>query len=611
MKSNSLFNFTTDFLKKRPLKKCIIILFVLAVFGIALLLKPDNTSSPTVVRNPIQKQFCDFSNNIFSQTLSGDSLSLSFYVSNPSNYGLDESPQTLGSYTFDSLKASQKYYISLINSLKKFDYSQLSTLQKITYDTMLSSFQNQLDFSDLCLCSEVLSPTTGVQAQLPILFSEYKFYSKRDVENYLSLLSQLPSYFEQICEFQVIKAKHKSFIDQQTCNNIISQCKDFLSDKDETSHFLSISFNNKLRNVAGLSSNEVSDYIKQNHSIIKEKVFTAYENIINTLSKLIAQKKCVTKPGLCNIPLGKDYYEFLVKNYVGSSKSVLEIKAAIQSQLVKDTKAMYSIISGSKEFEQAFYEDLDKYKAIKKKASPSEILAYLSEQASKDFPLDDTINYTIKYVDKSLENHLSPAFYLAPPIDIPENNTIYINNSHLQTSDLFVTLAHEGIPGHMLQSHTFMKSNPLPIRHILNFGGYCEGWATYVELFSYKYEYKNSALADALSSSASYSLALYSLCDIGINYQGWTYKDTKKFLSTYNINDDSTCKSIFQAVVEDPANYLQYYAGYLEICELKKEVQEKLGKEFNLQKFHRAFLLIGPTDFQTVRKWIYTVYNNL
>lgn len=45
------------------------------------------------------------------------------------------------------------------------------------------------------LYEQPLAPTIGIQAQLPILLSEYSFHSLQDVEDYLSLLSQLDSYY--------------------------------------------------------------------------------------------------------------------------------------------------------------------------------------------------------------------------------------------------------------------------------------------------------------------------------------------------------------------------------------------------------------------------------
>lgn len=114
--------------------------------------------------------------------------------------------------------------------------------------------------------------------------------------------------------------------------------------------------------------------------------------------------------------------------------------------------------------------------------------------------------------------------------------------------------------------------------------------------------------ANAYACNSSYSLALYSLCDIGVNYEGWSRKETIKFLSNYSIEDESVCNSIFEAVVEEPANYLQYYVGYLEIVDLKNKMLKKYGPDFNLKDFHKAFLSVGPTSFDVVEKWICYFY---
>ena len=82
----------------------------------------------------------------------------------------------------------------------------------------------------------------------------------------------------------------------------------------------------------------------------------------------------------------------------------------------------------------------------------------------------------------------------------------------------------------------------------------------------------------------------------------------RDFLKNYNITGDDICKNIYQTVINEPANYLQYYVGYLEITALKEKVQKQLGTDFNLKDFHKSFLTIGPADFKTVEKWIYTFY---
>lgn len=581
---------------------------ILLCVAIIFQLVPKNKNTK-LYQNDTQYQFDTYANELFAGQIMSDSLSMHFYLLNPQDFDIEDAPQTLGDYNYESMSQSQQYYINEINNLKTFKYNDLLTEQQITYDILMAHFKDQLDFADLCLCSEVLSPTTGLQAQLPILFAEYTFFSKKDIDNYLTLLWKLKDYYSQICEFQKIKAENNCFITDFCCEKIIKQCREFIGDKNSENNLLHKSFVQKINALSFLSKNEKATYINENLKIIKESVFPAYDSIITTLTKLKAEGHCKNKNGLYYLDNGKDYYEYLTRNYTGSSQSIMEIKSDIQNNLAHDMRTMYSLLTVNPELEEQFYSD------VKNPMDAAEIIKDLQKKSSKDFPeicgsekLSD-ISYELKYVDKSLEDFLSPAFYLSPPIDMPSQNVIYINGSEKnKKQDIYSTLAHEGIPGHMYQSWYFSCTNPLPIRQIINYGGYTEGWATYVEFLSYYYQYSNEQLANAMSCSASYSLALYSLCDIGINYEGWTQKDTEKFLSNYNIEDKKVCETIFQSVIEEPANYLKYYVGYIEILNLKNKMQKKLETQFDLKRFHKAFLSIGPASFDVINKWIMYEY---
>lgn len=598
---NLLFNIRSSFSRHKGLIFALL-LIIISLSGAVYYFYPDSAAG-IQYENDTQRSFDDYSSQFFNTQLASDSLSLHFYLLNPGKFDIKDSQPTLGTFSYENLVSGQSFYINEINRLKTFNYKQLSQKQQLTYDTAMEYFKDQLDFADLCLCSENLSPTTGIQAQLPILFAEYQFLQKKDIDNYLSLLSQLKDYFAQICEFQKLKAEKNSFISDFCCEHIISQCREFINVQSLNEHLLCTTFNAKIANAGFLTEKEKSDYANKNLELVQNSAVPAYQLIISTLSDLKKKGLCKNPNGLFYLPNGRDYYEYLTKTYTGSSRSVLELKAEIQTNLVDDMRTMYSILNISPELEEQFYQEPESH------MNPKEMLSSLSKSAVADFPISGKINYKLKYVDKSLEDYLSPAFYLSPPIDSPDSNTIYINNgSRSKKQNLYATLAHEGIPGHMFQSHCFAKTNPPLIRHLINYGGYTEGWATYVEFLSYKYQYSNPQLAEALARSSSYSLALYSLCDIGINYEGWTFKDTKKFLANYNLEDEKVCESIFQAVIEEPANYLQYYVGYMEICHLKGSVQKKLGDKFNLKKFHQAFLNIGPTSFSVLDKWMMYEY---
>ena len=241
------------------------------------------------------------------------------------------------------------------------------------------------------------------------------------------------------------------------------------------------------------------------------------------------------------------------------------------------------------------------------------MLKYLNTAMTQDFPHLDAGDYQVKYVPESMEEFSSPAFYLTPPIDTLSPNTIYINqSSQVSGTELFTTLAHEGFPGHLYQTLSFGNTHPSPIRDLLSCSGYIEGWATYVESLSYGYAADFLGISPDVMQflwlNRSMTLCLYSLLDLGIHDQGWTFQTAFELLQSFGIAQEETCREIFQYIVENPANYLKYYLGYLNFCDLRSEIQEKQGDAFSSKDFHSALLALGPAQFPVVEKYLLASY---
>lgn len=233
--------------------------------------------------------------------------------------------------------------------------------------------------------------------------------------------------------------------------------------------------------------------------------------------------------------------------------------------------------------------------------NPNEILEILQERIKDYYPDAPKTEYSVRHVDKSLEENLSPAFYMIPPIDDYTSNTIYINDKQVNNINLFPTLAHEGYPGHLYQVTYFNSTNPNPLRNVLNFGGYTEGWATYVEIQSYELaNFNNEPLVELSQVYSEITLAIPTIIDIGVNYDGWNLDDTKKYITSLGY-DESIAEPIYKSVIEEPANYLQYYIGYLEFDNLKDYASNKLKDNFNLKEFNKTLLDVGPAPFTIVK----------
>ena len=231
----------------------------------------------------------------------------------------------------------------------------------------------------------------------------------------------------------------------------------------------------------------------------------------------------------------------------------------------------------------------------------------LQSAITDDFPQPVSREFTIKYVHESLEENLSPAFYMIPALDATEENVIYVNEAHMGDAlTLYTTLAHEGYPGHLYQTVYYARTNPDPLRSIFNFGGYVEGWATYAEMCSYYLETTLSKeQATLLQKNNSILLALYALADMGIHYDGWSRVDTAAFFKQYGIEDTQSINRIYELIIGSPANYLKYYIGYVEFMQLKKEWIAKKGEQYSQKEFHKAVLDVGPAPFEIVEKYMW------
>lgn len=212
-----------------------------------------------------------------------------------------------------------------------------------------------------------------------------------------------------------------------------------------------------------------------------------------------------------------------------------------------------------------------------------------------------------------MEEFSSPAFYLTPPIDTLTPNTIYINkSSSVSCPELFTTLAHEGFPGHLYQTLYFGNQGASPIRSCLSCSGYIEGWATFVEDRSYKYGAEFLKISptsmEFLRLNRCISLCLYSLLDIGIHDKGWNLNNVVEVLSPFGITEQDVCHDIFQYIVENPANYLKYYLGFLNFSSLENTIRELEGDAFDLKNFHKNILEIGPAPFPIVKKYLLMNY---
>lgn len=534
------------------------------------------------------RQFRTFTRSLFQTEVSANTISLHYTLRSPSDYGIADIPATYGSLSSDSVAAKASVR-NVLSSLQEFDPDTLSSENALTFKILDTYLKNASTGTDYLLYQEPLGPVSGIHTQLPVLLSEYSFYDTQDVETYLALLKETPSYFDSVIRFEQKKAASGLFMPDYQADSVLDTCQSFIDMGKE--NYLVSTFNERIASLDLLPENKKDSFQKENMKLVIEEIYPAYQNLITAIKSL--KGKGMNEQGLSHFPYGKKYYEYLVRQTTGCNESISRLRLMTRAQILEDLSAMQKVL---------FPADAALTQAsVLEQTSPDSMLDDLRSEITDTFPEIPDVDFQVKYVPESMQDYLSPAFYMIPAIDNLTENVIYINNGQTASGlNLYTTLAHEGYPGHLYQTVYFSASEPDPIRSILDFGGYVEGWATYAEMMSYYLAPLPKTEASLLQKNSSVILGLYALADMGIHYDGWSVTDTVRFFSDYGINDPNAVQSVYKLIIGSPANYLKYYIGYLKFYELKKEMADAMGNQFSQKEFHRAVLDVGPAPFEIV-----------
>lgn len=535
------------------------------------------------------KRFDEYTEAMFKEEIAQNTINLHYTLAYPENYGITDYDISLGEFTMEDFEDSVDELEKMKKELEGFDKSRLNEEQKLTYDLLMDYVDTELPVADLYLYSELLSPLKGYQSSLPVLLAEYTFRKKQDIEDYLLLLEEIDDVFENIMVFEKAKADAGLFMPDFAIDGTIEQCEQFIEDP-ENNYMIEV-FNDKIDAFSGLSEEEKEEYKERNKTLITTEVVDGYQMLIDELSDL--KGSGVNDRGLYYYDDGVRYYEYLIRTSVGTDESVEDLQERTWEYILSCFMNMYECMQENPDVYDALYDY--EYPLT----DPDEIMKDLMEKTKEDFPAPPEVDYTIKYVHPSMEEHESPAFYLTPPIDDIENNVIYINRKDLD-DEIYTTIAHEGYPGHLYQTVSASEHGLALVRNLLSYSGYSEGWATYVEMYSYGISGLDEDIANILAWENGVNLGISAYIDMGVHYDGWDLDDVNDFLADFGIEDGETAKEIYELIVEEPSYYLTYFIGYLEFLNLRDKSEDKLEEDFTLKDFHKFIIEIGPAPFYII-----------
>lgn len=553
-------------------------------------------------------RFEKFLNDLFINEVSLDTLTLHFNIKDKAKYGLDNLE-----VRWEADEDDDKFpFEEVVKTLDGFDPAKLSSENSLNLRILKAYVSQSAEMGDekYEYLGTYFDAGSGVHIAITTNLSEYDFYRQKDIDDFITLIDQLPDLFEEMLEFETERVEKGYGMTDEVLDLVIEQCR-AISDTEGDLYLVDV-VREKLDKVDFIDDAAKKDYVEKVRTAINNNMIPSYKKTVTTLESFKGKAK--NEFGLCGFEGGKEYYELLAKQASSTTMSCDEMIKALDA----DFSALYNELMELYN-DAEFVNGYSLYKGYPIGISkPEEVLEFLRNKIKADFPAISGESYEIDYLSEAMQSVMSGtvAYYVTPYIDDYLHGKMKINGSKMTADDALGTLAHEGFPGHMYQHVYYLSGDPAPIRTLLSFPGYTEGWAVYAGNYSYTL-YGFDDYSDSLAQKIiryyviNERISWNAECrmDIGIHYEGWTVGQLKQYLEENGLNS-SGAESIYNQLLGMPATFLSYYVGYLEIERLADYAKNTLGDKFSLVEFHKAVLDVGPCTMDFVEESVKNYVNS-
>lgn len=555
---------------------------------------PEPTATPEPQENASQL-LAELDHDIFVSYAAGDGHSLAVLLRDPAAFGIDvsEVPETWGEFTEEDSHATVSAFVEYLERLQEIDRAQLDEQEQLSYDIIQQFLEQTIAGDEYEYYYEPLTEYTGLQVNLPLALWLLRVETQEDAERYLALAADTPRYLDQVLAYEQERAERGLFMTESALDAVLSDLDQLIRAGDDL--FLIDEFEKSLGQIEELTDEQRADYAAQARELLSGEFLQAFSLLRDGLEALRAS--CREPEGM--YALGEEALSYYALQLQAEAASDITPEDAM---VLLEQEFLYLLIS---------YQTLSlTEEGMQDPGTPltsgdvEQDLADLRAIAETVLPEVPEHTYTLRQVPEELEDLMSPAAYAIPPLDEWEDNIILLNPSADQTY-LFLTLAHEGYPGHMYQYLYQRNLDGLGLmQRAISFSGYYEGWAQFAEelaiLAQDKYN-RSTTMMQFCNDMASNALLL-AITSIKVNYEGMEPEDLKEYLSAFGLGEDMYVDLLFEYAVNMPFYALSYAVGYAQLASLMRSLSADMGENYVQKDVLTQYLNYGPAYFNLLRE---------
>ena len=538
-----------------------------------------------------QKEFDAYLEEQLIETLEGDYYTMHSLAEDPSSLGIDLSvvEKTWGRFDAKTMEEDRAEVEETLAELESFSYEDLTSAQQDTYDTFVYQMKTSQELSDerFDYIASLFSPMTGIQVSFPTIFSDWELYTKQDAQDLVLMMQDVDDYIQSALDYTYIQEEKGMLC--LSFEEIRSYCQQILSQGNESSVLDSLKEEVDELDLSGEESESLQNDLE---TAYQDSYLKGYQMILDAMDDL--EQNGENHPsGLASFASGKEYYTALMHSQIGSMRSVEEVQEMMASACQEHLNTAMELSDAAMGiyFLDTGYQDYE------------EILDDVQKKMKDDFPEISEKAYQIQDMEEDIatDNGVA-AYYQIPTLDGDQTGQLRVNplNDGISSIDTYMTVCHEGMPGHMYQYNYTHENLDQPVRwSLLANPAYQEGYATYVEHYVLRYLDEDARM---LKFYSEYMLSIYDaliLADIGIHYENWDSATCAAQMEAYGL---SMTQEQYDQLLYTPCAFEPYYVGYEEIALYRSQAKEKAGEDFSELDFHTVLLEAGAASFDVIQR---------
>lgn len=543
------------------------------------------------------KEFSEFEDEVFRFLMSLDYLTLNSQVYDYKALNIEKPERVLFELNYGETDNVEKYE-EFLKRLESFDYNKLSYSQQYDYDYMRYDMITNILGEYYLIYEQMFNISNDIIGNVIVNLEEYRFTNKEALDDYLELLDSFPACFESALDFTKKQYENGLGLTDTVIEYNVDEIDTFIEgDINDNQLLLSV--------YSAIDSADIDvnkdEYKTKIKSAIEEKVIPTLVSVKEEL-ETYKGKTSDENTILCNI--NKDFAEYVFYSITSTNENPKDYYNELKEFVAGEINTVYAGIYDEEAI--SIYGDVYDNGLDVANNSYEKIIDYLKVQSKKAYPDIGEIPYTIKKLDYIVQDTVL-AYYVPMPVDNIKLNTIKVNGKNIEDGslDLYTTLAHEGIPGHLYQFYYYALTNPCKYRMASSQIAYVEGHTVSAQREALNWiGIKNSNAINFLKYDTSYYFFLYSLVDIGIEYLGLSQDEIINDLVEIDPTIDGTAgfDELFSFMVGCPGQYLSYGGGGFNFARLRNNAENELGNKFNLVEFNKTMLKNGPLPYALLKQ---------